>query len=145
MIITDKTTIDGIYKFTFIDAKTKKITYEFEKHNLLVQNFKNGVFNALTGTACDIEITDIATGTGTTSAAVSDTSLETELYRNTITSINVSASQLTAKLLLGAPDSNFNIKEIGVFAGAKMLSRTNVNIDKNSSTQLLITYTLTIN
>jgi hypothetical protein len=134
----------GQYVFEWEDGRKEVFD------NVIVQNFFDGLFDALNGSACNLQITHMATGDGTSSALKADTALENEIFRKAISSKSFTSTKAIFKLSLAASESAFNIKEIGVFAEATdtpesgiLISRCNVNIDKNASTQLLITYTIT--
>ena len=96
-----------------------------------------------------LQIQFFAFGTGTTPASVNDTQLVSEQFRKQVTQIsNPSAGTVTSIVSLTASEANFTIKEIGVFCGASatstpnsgtLLSRVNVNINKNSNITLNIT------
>ena len=79
-----------------------------------------------------------------------NTALQTEVFRKAITTKTYNATQFICKLSLGADESVFTIREIGLFAdgtdtlgSGTLFSQCNVNIAKNASTQYLITYTIT--
>lgn len=130
----------GEYQFEWLDGSGRVETYK----NVVTQSFFNGVFAALNNTAHNIAITTMATGTGTNAAMKSDTALQTQIFSKAVSSTAVSLTKFTAKLLLGTTESNATIREIGVFAGATLVSRCNVNIEKTAGLQLLVTYTLTM-
>lgn len=145
----DNIKIYGEYNFIFLDEKGNFLKEENYK-NVITQNLFNGLFDALDGTACALQLTHIATGDGTASALKADTALGNEIFRKAISSKSFTATKAIFKLSLATSESAFVIKEIGAFAEATgtpgsgvLLSRCNVNIDKNASTQLLITYTIT--
>lgn len=117
---------------------------------MITQLLFNGLFNALDGSPDNLEITHIALGTGTNAASKSDTALQTEVFRKAISSKSQSNTQFIVKLSLAPAEAVFNIREVGIFANATLtpgsgtlIARANVNIDKNASTQLLLTYTIT--
>ena len=119
--------------------------------NVVVQNFFTNVFKALKAEASVLNLTHIATGTGTAAASKSDTALRAEVFRKAITVKSYTANAFVCKLSLATSESAFGIKEIGVVINGSdtlgtgaLLSRCNVDIQKNASTQLLLTYTLTM-
>ena len=141
-MMNDKLNMFGEYHIEGWENGVK--TIDFKKKNVITQTLFNAFFDALDGTTTPIEIAEIATGTGTNTAMKSDTALQTEVFRKAISSKSRTSKQFIVKLSLGTAESAFVIREIGVFTSdGDMISRVNVNIDKNSSTQLLITYTLT--
>lgn len=93
----------------------------------------------------------IALGTGTQQANKLDTTLENELFRKQITQKRRTTNKFIYSVYLLGEDANFHLKEIGTFLKANitansgmLISRANIDIDKNSSIQYLITFTLTI-
>jgi len=133
----------GAYRFEGFNARGDKVL-DKTFHNVVVQGFFDGVFAALDGTAPAIEVTHVATGDSATEAVKADTALGNEIFRKTVTSVTFTNTQMTVKSVLAASESVFTIKEVGIFAGTKLLSRCNVDIEKTGSIQLLISYTLTI-
>ena len=132
---------NGVYHIEGWENGVKTIDATYK--NVVTQTLFNGLFHALNGAPDDLEITEIALGSGTNTAMKSDTALQTEVFRKAISSKSFTATKFIVKLSLATSEAAFNIREIGVFTDTAMLSRVNVNIDKNASTQLLITYTLT--
>ena len=113
-------------------------------NNVVVQNFFTAVYNCLAGTSTSIPITHLATGDGTATAARTDTALGNELFRKAISTVTGGTTNFTAKTSLTPDESNFTIREVGLFSNTALISRVNVNIAKNENVQLLITYTLEI-
>lgn len=123
----------------------------YEWDNVVVQGFFTAVISRLNGGIDALNVTHIATGTGTNTAAKSDTALQAEYFRKALSSKSTTSSTFVAKLSLAPSESVTTIRELGVFINATdtpgsgvLLSRCNVNIVKNASTQYLMTYTLTI-
>lgn len=92
----------------------------------------------------------MATGTDSTTATIADTLLGDEQFRKAISTKTKTPSVFTMKTLLGTADSNFRIREVGIFAGATstadsgvLLSRCNVDIEKLATVQYFVTYTIT--
>ena len=101
--------------------------------------------------ADSIDINYFATGNGTTTPLKSDTVLTNEIFRKSITSKGVNTTRIEVRTQLGINDSNFGIKEVGIFANATGATDDGVLIShvlydkvKNNSSQLTITYTITI-
>ena len=94
--------------------------------------------------AASMKPTHIAVGTGTQAAQPSDTELENETHRWPVTQLTQSGTAVTALLNLTAASGNFSATEMGVFAGDTMLSRANVEIEKNASSIINIVWVLTI-
>lgn len=89
----------------------------------------------------DLDIKYFGFGTGTTPENPAQTQLVNETYRKQVTSKSFApgTNYLESIVSLGSSEANFNIREIGVFAGASatatfntgnMISRIVVNIDK---------------
>ena len=113
--------------------------------NVVVQNFFTAVYNSLADVApMDFPITHLATGDSITAAMRTDTALGNELFRKAISTVTGGTTNFTAKTSLTPDESNFTIREIGLFSDTTLISRVNVNIAKNENVQLLITYTLEI-
>lgn len=149
MKIHERKNVVGRYKIERLDVD-KWVTVQ-EKKNVVVQGFFTGLFTHLQGTDTPMEVTHFALGTGTTAAMKANTALETEAFRKAHTSISSTPTSLIVKLSLAPNEAVMTIREIGVFMEAtdtpgsgNLLSRVNVNVEKNASTQYLITYTLTI-
>ena len=149
MKIFDRKRVRGHYKIERLDGD-KWVTVQ-EKNNVVVQGFFTGIFTHMQGTATPMEVTHFALGTGTTTAMKSNTALETETFRKARTSISSTPTSLIVKLSLAPIEAVMTIREIGLFMEATdtpesgtLLSRVNINVEKNASTQYLITYTLTI-
>lgn len=148
--------VTGKYRVEGFDLNDKKI-YDKTFHNIVVQSFFTGVFKflnqAISGPDVDsLNLTHMATGTGTTTPSKSDTSLANEQFRKQLSSKAYSADTFTCKLSLLPSESNFTITEIGIFAAGTdtigtgtLISRFSANIEKNANIKYLITYTMTIN
>lgn len=100
------------------------------------------------GTTDALQIKYFAFGTGTAAVTVNDTQLASEQFRKVVTqSSNPSDGVVQTVVALATSEANFNIKEIGVFAGPNasstansgtLISRILVDIDKNSNIALNI-------
>ncbi len=101
-----------------------------------------------TGALDALQIKYFAFGTGTTAVTVNDTQLGSEQFRKILTqSSNPSDGVVQTVVALSTSEANFNIKEIGVFAGPNasstadsgtLVSRILCDIDKNSNIALNI-------
>ena len=112
--------------------------------NVVVQNFFTAIYSCLAGSSTSIPITHIATGDGIATAARTHAALGNELFRKAISTVTGGTTNFTAKTSLTPDESNFTIREIGLFSNTTLISRVNVNIPKNENVQFLITYTLEI-
>lgn len=120
--------------------------------NLIVLAGRNLVRDLLKGDVTT-GLTYFAVGTGTTAADTSDTTLETEVFRNTITQQTAGAGTLQVKYVLGSTEANGNtITEAGVFGDAAtgvadtgtLFSRTTfTGVVKSASIQITFTWTYT--
>ena len=114
-------------------------------NNVVVQSFYTALYNSLANVApMNLPVTHLATGDGTATAARTDTALGNELFRKAISTVAGGTANFTAKTSLTPDESNFTIREIGLFSDTALISRVNVNIAKNENVQLLVTYTLEI-
>lgn len=154
----------GRYTIKAFDAKGNPAEFTcngnrvsvYHGKNVLTQLLFDGFFkflNAVTDTPAydDLNISHLAIGTGTTTPAKTDTTLETEYFRKAVSSKSYTDDVFTAKMLMGTTEGNTTMTEIGVFADATdtvdtgtLLSRIAVNITKTDSISLLLTWTLTL-
>lgn len=152
--MSDSIKLKGRYLIEARDAATNKLLRAWRVENQLTNINQNLRAAMLTGTAGSLysadmfEIKYFAFGDGTNAAAPSDTKLQNELFRKQVTQLQTtSASTVQSIVSLTIGEANFGIKEIGVFCGPEanaaantglLLSRVNVNIDKNSNIVLNI-------
>lgn len=90
---------------------------------------------------------EIAVGTGTTAATTGDTALETEVFRDDITSKLASGVTLTCKLYLDSTEANGNtLSEAGLFFDSVMLDRAILSptISKTSTKAVTVQVDLTL-
>ncbi len=144
----------GEYRIEGFDKNGAKVDDRTFK-NVLTQEFFTRIFKFLNQgiSAPEVDalnLTHMATGTGTTTPSKSDTALGAEAFRKAISSKTYSANKFTCKLSLDTSESNFTITEIGTFAKASdtagsgaLISRALVNIAKTSAIKYLVTYTIT--
>lgn len=118
-----------------------------EKKNLIVNTGKAFLANALT-TSSASPFTHMAVGTGTTAAAVGDTSLTTELVRQAFTSSSVVANVVTLVTTYAAGTGTGALTEAGIFnasSSGTLLSHVVFSaINKGSADSLTITWTITV-
>jgi hypothetical protein len=141
--------LKGRYRFEGFNKAGKKV-FDKTYSNVITQSLFTNFFKNLNAESAVLNLTHMATGSGVNTALKADTALQTEVFRKAITTKTYGATQFICKLSLGAPESVFTIREIGLFADATstpgsgiLFSRCNVNIVKNASTQYLITFTIT--
>lgn len=124
------------------------------KNDVVVQRTKNLVVTAGKEWVADrmnnanTVMTHMALGTGTNAAAVGDTTLQTEIDRNALTSTTVSTNTIAYGCTWAAGDGTGAITEAGLFDAASagdMLARTVFSVvNKGSSDSITITWTITI-
>jgi hypothetical protein len=124
------------------------------KNDVVVQRTKNLVVTAGKNWVADrmnnanTVMTHMALGTGTNAAAVGDTTLQTEIDRNALTSTTVSTNTIAYGCTWAAGDGTGAITEAGLFDAAStgdMLARTVFSVvNKGSSDSITITWTITI-
>ncbi len=95
-------------------------------------------------------MTHMAIGTGNTTVAAGDTTLDTELDRNALTSTTVTDNAIAYVAEWGAGDGTGAIIEAGIFdasSGGDCLARTVFSsgiVNKGASDTLTITWTITV-
>ena len=120
-----------------------------EVNNLVVTAGKNHIADQLSSAPGESAMSHMGIGTGTTAAAAGDTTLQTALDRNALTSRTDSGNVVTYVGDWAAGDgTNSAITEAGIFnaaSGGTMLARaTFTAINKGASDTLKITWTVTI-
>lgn len=145
MQIKEQAGFRGEYEIEIIDTVTGK--REIQKLKNTLTNINKDIHLAMllgvtTGYAfTDLDIKYFAFGDGSTAATATQTKLINERFRKQLTTKERPSGQnyVESIVSLGSPDANFNIREIGVFAGStatstadsgKMISRIVVNIEK---------------
>ena len=124
------------------------------KNDVVVQRTKNLVVTAGKEWVADrmnnanTVMTHMALGTRTNAAAVGDTTLQTEIDRNALTSTTVSTNTIAYGCTWAAGDGTGAITEAGLFdaaSGGDMLARTVFSVvNKGASDSITITWTITI-
>lgn len=118
-----------------------------EVKNLIVTTGKNYLAGGVLGTISS-PFVGIALGTGTNAAALSDTTLQTELVRTTFDSSSTVANVATIQKTFAAGSGTGAITEAGLFSnsvsGGTMLSRVVFSvINKGAGDTLGVTWTIT--
>ena len=118
-----------------------------EVDNLVVTAGKNFVASRMKDTT-KAAMTHMAVGTGTTTAAASQTALVTENDRNTLTSTTVTANAIAYVCTWAAGDATAALTEAGIFnasSGGDMLCRTVFSVvNKASADSMTISWTVTV-
>jgi hypothetical protein len=119
-----------------------------EVENLITTAGRNAIVERLDSSPATGQPTHMAIGTGTTAAAAGDTTLETELDRNALSSNTASSNVLTMVGNWAAGDGTGAITEAGVLnnsSGGTLYSRAVFSvINKGASDTLAITWTYTL-
>ena len=116
--------------------------------NLVVTAGKNWVADRMSD--ANTVMTHMAIGTGSTTAVVGDTTLDTELDRNTLTSTTVTNNAIAYVCSWAAGDGTGAIIEAGLFdasSGGDMLARTVFTsgvVNKGANDSMTITWTITV-
>ena len=115
-------------------------------NNLVVTAGKNWVADRMND--ANTVMTHMALGTGTNAAAAGDTTLQTAIDRNALTSTTVSTNTVAYAATWAAGDGTGAITEAGIFDAASsgdMLARTVFSVvNKGASDSITITWTITI-
>ena len=145
----------GKYEIKVHDKTQNKIVNIILINNIILDEALIEVMKPLYGETTDIEIKYLAVGTGTASITGVETSLGSEVDRYYRVDQTVSGLNLTTDFTIGATESQFVIKELGIFAGSTatnssetglLVSRVLYNYDKTGDDiELQITRIDTIN
>ena len=143
--MNEKLTLHGHYTVEGYDADGKLVE-RHEVDNLLTASLYTMIFNFLNAS---VNITHMATGTGTVSPSQSDTAMGAELFRKAPASKIAGTDTVTCKMILLPAESNCTITELGVFCNGTdtagsgtLISHASCNIIKNSNLKYLITWKL---
>lgn len=144
----------GAITMIFRDGKTDKIKEVYRVKNLITNLFKEAIADSIRGTTANNR--GIGTyhglGTGTTAPAISDTQLETEIFRKLISVRDVAANVATFQTFFTTSEGNATLREIGLFGddasgtanSGKLFARVAVNRVKSSNDTLTLLHTVTI-
>ena len=140
----------GDLEFIFTCQKTGRVRRYLER-NLIVTVGKNHIADQLSD-AGEASMSHMALGTGTTAAVIGNTTLETELDRNALTSKTQGSggaeNQVAYSAEWAAGDATGAITEAGIFNSASagvMLARSVFAVkNKGATDSLSIVWTLTI-
>ena len=139
-MINDNLTLTGALTISLNDVVVQ------ETNNLVVTAGKNWVADRMND--ANTVMTHMALGTGTNAAAAGDTTLQTEIDRNALTSTTVSTNTVAYGCTWAAGDGTGAITEAGIFdagSGGDMLARTVFSVvNKAASDSITITWTITI-
>ena len=117
-----------------------------EVPNLVVTDGKKWVADRMADS--NTVMTHMAVGTGSTSPASGDTSLDSESDRNALTSTTVTDNAVAYVATWAAGDATAALTEAGIFdasSGGDCLARTVFSVvNKGASDSLTITWTITV-
>jgi hypothetical protein len=146
-MIHDTIKMTGDLKIVLTDANGQ-ITHEQEIKNLVVTTGKNFIASRMKD-ATATAMTHMAIGSGTTAAAVGDTTLGTELGRVALTSTTVTTNNVAYVATFPAGTGTGAVTEAGLFnasSSGTLLCRTVFSvINKGAADTLGITWTVTVN
>jgi hypothetical protein len=125
-----------------------QVKHEQTLHNLITTAGRNAIVARLASSPGSAVPTHMAIGTGTTAAAAGDTTLQTELDRNALTSNTASSNVLTMVGDWAAGDGTGSITEAGVLSassGGTLFARAVFTaIPKGAGDSLSVTWTFTL-
>lgn len=148
-MIDSQVGIKGIARLELRD-EFGRIKQVEEVENLITTAGRNAIIERLDSAPGTSQPTHMAIGTGATAAAAGDTTLQTELDRNALSSNVAAANVLTMVADWAAGDGTGAITEAGVLnagAGGTLYSRavfSVINKGALDTLQITWTYTLTV-
>lgn len=148
--ITETMKATGLVKVVKINS-IGEVTQEFEIPNLVVTAGKNYIASKIVATTnSPASMTHMAIGTGTTGSALTDTQLEAQTGRVTLSGSSVANNTITYTATFPAGTGDGAITEAGVFNGstspaATMLCRTTFPVvNKGAGDTIAITWVITV-
>ena len=134
----------------FEDGKLKEVIKE---HNIVVTLGKTLICDLLNGTSGVTGLNYFALGIGATTEALADTTLDTEVYRDTFTQTTVTSNNINIKYFLSSSDANGNeLTEAALFgdnatgatdSGTLFARVTHSGITKTSSVAVTYSWDIT--
>lgn len=119
----NKSTYKGIFMIHKYKTKTGEIMEKAIINNTITNIALNEIIKPIINTTPDMEIKELAVGTGTTAPATTDTTIETEVYRVSKTDQSITdTGQVTTEFVLNGTEYAGAINEIGIFSGSGALS-----------------------
>jgi hypothetical protein len=146
----------GVWTIKSENIKTGEVK-ELVFKNAITQGYFTAIHrflseDQLTVTNDELNITHLGIGDGITPALRTDSTLENEIERLTVTTKSFTDSKYSIKIFIDAGDGNLPggfIKELGIFTKAtatldsgNMISRSIVNVQKNSNIRLTLNWGL---
>lgn len=112
----------GVYQCIKVKTLTGKVIEKKIIVNTITNLALNEIIKVVAGESTDMEINELAIGTGTNAPAATDTQLQTEVYRTSKTDQNsTDTGQYTTEFVLNGTEYAGAINEVGIFAGADAL------------------------
>jgi hypothetical protein len=138
--------VSGIVEIRLFDKNGKLKKYRKVKNRVPTVGL-NHIADQLSSSPGEGAMSHMAVGTGTNAAAAGDTTLQTELDRNTLSSRTDSGAVVTYVASWAAGDGTGAITEAGIFnaasAGTLLARQVFTAINKGASDTLQITWTIT--
>jgi hypothetical protein len=148
-MLNDSVKLKGELRITLTNPEGT-VTHETVVPNLVVTTGKNFIASRMAGTSSNV-MSHMEVGTGTTAAAVGDTTLETAISgsRVALTSTTVTDNAVAYVATFPAGTGTGAVTEAGLFnasSSGTMLCRTVFSvINKGAADTLGITWTVTVN
>jgi hypothetical protein len=146
-MINDSIKMTGNLKIVLMD-ENGTVKHEEELKNLVVTTGKGFIASRMKDTTATA-MSHMAIGSGTTAAAIGDTTLGTELGRVSLTSTTVTANAVAYVATFPAGTGTGAVTEAGLFnasSSGTLLCRTVFSvINKGAADTLGITWTVTVN
>lgn len=115
-----------------------------ETHNIVVSDGLNVITNVITGGSN--YITQMAFGTGTNAEAISDTSLQTQVFVDGMTKTTATDNEIAYQYYLASTSANGNdLSEVGLVASdGTLFARTAISPAITKTDSITVTFTWTI-
>ena len=147
--------LKGVFTASLIDPKTGLVTARKSATNVVTRRGQNLVARLLAeNVGYDTGLTYQAIGTGTTTPSVTDTVLDTETARRSITTRGETTTRIAAFFtFFPFPDVGAQIDEVGVFGHSTasatadsgvLFSRATLSLTNTDDNNLVVSYVLTI-
>lgn len=151
--ISDALKIKGRLRITVFN-QDGSVAQEQVEDNLVVDAGMSAILSHLTSgspSPSTLRVNKIALGSGTNAPNASDTTLQTEVYRNNTASANKSGTVATITGFFSTTETNGTYREAGLFINGTasantgtLLSRVAINITKSSIQTMTIEWTITM-
>jgi hypothetical protein len=151
--LNDNLTLKGVYTFTIRDAKTGEIKRTYKYKNIIPTSGRSAIINRL----CNVSPTYtllanyVALGSGTNTPANTDTTLQTEVYRNLVASRDEDNNIGYITGFFSATETDGTYREAGLFIDGTasadtglLFSRVAINITKSATESLTLDYSIEI-